>query len=148
MTRIVRWNPWQEVDTIRREFARMADQMARDGGSASYEQTYTLPLDAYHTDDAIVVQASLPGVSPDDISINIEDGVLTIRGEYTFGSSDENVNYVLRERRGGKFARSLRLNVPVNVEDAEAVFEHGELTLTLPKAPEAKPLTIPVKAAH
>jgi HSP20 family protein len=141
MTRIVRWNPWHEM-------IRNAERMARDGGYVERERVLPLAVDAYTTDDDIVLTASVPGVAAEDIDINLEDDILTIRGEFNHVREDEDTNYVLRERRSGKFARSLRLTVPVEVENAEAVFNNGILTLTLPKAPEAKPQTITVKTAN
>lgn len=136
MTMTVRRNPW----TIFDRYNNLAEEMTREGGSRNYR----LALDAYTTDDAIVITASVPGVAPEDIHINLEDDVLTIEGE--FKSSVEDVTYLMRERASeGRFQRSLRLNVPVEIENIEATFDNGILTLNVPKAPEAKPLTIPVK---
>ena len=132
MTVMVRRNPW-------RTMARYAET-DRDGGSSAIR----LPIDVYVNDDEFVLTASVPGLNPDDIHINLEDDVLTIEGE--FARNVEDVDYLVRERASeGRFQRSLRINVEVLVEDIAATFDNGILTLTLPKAPEAKPLTIPVK---
>ena len=132
MTVMVRRNPW-------RTMARYA-QSDLEGGSS----TYRLPIDVYDNSDAFVLTASVPGLNPEDIHINLEDDVLTIEGE--FSHNVEDVNYVIRERASeGRFHRSVRINVPVMVEDIAATFDNGVLTLTVPKAPEAKPMTIPVK---
>ena len=135
MAVMVRRNPW-------RTMARYAEtnQTDLDGGS----NTYRLPIDVYDNEDAFVLTASVPGLNPDDIHINLEDDVLTIEGE--FARNVEDVDYLVRERASeGRFQRSLRINVEVLVEDIAATFDNGILTLTVPKAPEAKPLTIPVK---
>jgi HSP20 family protein len=97
----------------------------------------------YTTPEEIVISASLPGLTPDEVDIAIEGDTLTIRGE--LHQPLENVNYLFHERVHGTFLRTLTLNVPVEAENAEAVFENGVLTLTLPKAEETKPKVIKVK---
>jgi HSP20 family protein len=110
----------------------------------SRERKRRLPLDVYTTPEEIVISASLPGLTPDDVDISIEGDTLTIRGELQ--QPLENVNYLFQERVHGEFSRTLTLNVPVEAEDAEAVFENGVLILTLPKAEETKPKVIKVKS--
>jgi HSP20 family protein len=107
------------------------------------EQRLRLPLDVYATPEEIVIMSSLPGLTPDEVDITIDGDRLTIRGELR--PPLENVDYLFQERAYGPFSRSLTLNVPVNTDQAEAVFENGVLTLTLPKAEESKPKTIEVK---
>jgi HSP20 family protein len=85
----------------------------------------------------------MPGLTPDEVDISIDGDRLTIRGELR--PPLENVDYLFQERGYGPFSRTLTLNVPVNTNQAEAVFENGVLTLTLPKAEESKPRTIEVK---
>lgn len=139
MAMMIRRNPWHAAAHYNRELAR---QMAENGGT----RTYRLPVDVYETEDNIVISATVPGLNPEDIHINLEDDVLTIEGEFV-GKQDD-VKYLIRERASeGRFYRSLRLNVAVEVEKIEAVFNNGVLNLTVPKAPEAKPMTIPVKVA-
>jgi HSP20 family protein len=102
-----------------------------------------LPLDVFTTPEEIVIVASLPGLTPDEVNIVINGDRLTIRGELR--PPLENVDYLFQERAYGPFSRTLTLNVPVNTEQAEAAFENGVLTLTLPKAEESKRKTIEVK---
>jgi len=108
------------------------------------ERTDLLAVDAYATGDELVVKASVPGVDPESVEITIEGETLTIKGR-TEGPL-ENVDYVIQERRFGPFMRTLTLNVPVKAEDAEAVFDKGVLTLTIPKAEEVRPKVIQVKS--
>jgi HSP20 family protein len=112
-----------------------------DRGTA--EQLYQLPLDVYTTPEEIVVSASLPGLAPDEVDISVDDNVLTISANIQ--APLENVDYVFQERPYGTFTRKLTLNVPVEADKAEAIFENGVLTLTLPKAEEVKPKVIKVK---
>jgi HSP20 family protein len=102
-----------------------------------------LPLDVYATPEEIVIIASLPGLTADEVDITIDGDRLTIRGELR--PPLENVDYLFQERAYGPFSRTLTLNVPVNTDEAEAVFENGVLRLALPKAEETRPKTIEVK---
>ncbi len=86
--------------------------------------------------------AAVPGVDPENVEITFEGDVLTIRGE--FPGALENVDYIMRERRQGRFSRTLSFNVPVNADAIEATFEHGVLTIVAPKAETIKPKTIKV----
>jgi HSP20 family protein len=106
------------------------------------DRVHLLPLDVYSTADEFVIQASVPGLNPDDVEITIEGESLTIKGERC--APLENVDYYIQERRYGAFSRTLTLNVPVQADEAEAVFEKGVLTLTIPKAEEVRPKVIRV----
>lgn len=138
---ITRWSPAREVLTMR----DMMNKLFDDVYSYSSEQSRTarLPIDVYSTDNEIIVVASLPGVKPDEVDITIEGDTVTMSGEIK--SALENVNYLISERFTGHFTRSLQLNVPVDVENVEASFENGVLTLSLPKAEEVRPKVIKVK---
>jgi HSP20 family protein len=103
-----------------------------------------LPLDAYATEHEIVVQAAFPGIAPENVQVTVDQDTLTLSAELP--GRLENVEYAVAERPHGKFSRQLSLNVAVDVEKAEAVFENGLLTLTLPKAETARPKTIAVTA--
>jgi len=105
----------------------------------------TLAVDMYDAGDAIVVKTAVPGVKPEDLDISITGDTLTIKGEAREESEVKAENYIRRERRMGSFCRSLALPTQVNADKAEATFEHGVLTLTIPKAEEVKPKVIKVK---
>ncbi|MEZ4670750.1 MAG: Hsp20/alpha crystallin family protein [Anaerolineae bacterium] len=147
MTTIVRWNPFREVAAMQREMDRLFDQNWRTVRPAN--STHALALDAYETDNAYVVFTALPGVNPEDISVSIEDNVLTISGETAQPAFEEkdNARGLLLERNYGKFSRSIRVGAPVDSDKVEAAYENGVLKLTLPKTPEAQPRLIPVKAS-
>lgn len=102
-----------------------------------------LPLDVLSTDEALIISANVPGLSPDDIDITIEGDMLTIRGELK-ETVQEKGNWVMQERYHGPFRRILTLNVPIQAEKAEAAFKDGVLTLTLPKADKVRPKVIRV----
>ncbi len=105
-----------------------------------------VPVDVYETDEDVVVKASLPGVTPEEVEISVSDNTLTIQAETKQEEEKKEPHYYRHERRYGSFRRSLRLPVEVDVEKAEAVFEQGVLNLRLPKVAEVRPKTIEVKA--
>lgn len=147
---IVRWNPWREAVTLREAMDQLFEESfvrpgpRRSQGEGLRERAYRLPLDVYTTPEEIIVVASLPGLTSDEVDIAIEGDTLTIRGELR--PPLENVEYLFQERGYGAVSRTLTLNVPVEADKAEAVFENGLLTLTLPKAEETKPKVIKVKS--
>jgi HSP20 family protein len=103
-----------------------------------------LPVDAYTTDDELVFTAAVPGVNPDDVEITFEGDVLSIKGEIPAPLG--NVDYVTQERPYGAFQRTINIGIPVEQSKIAASVERGQLVITLPKAQEAKPKTIPVTA--
>ncbi|MGQ9683986.1 MAG: Hsp20/alpha crystallin family protein [Anaerolineae bacterium] len=141
---ISRWEPAGSFITLRDAMDRLFEDSFVRAVRPSGERANTLPIDAYVTDQELVVMASLPGVDPANVSITIEGDMLTIKGEVK--PPLENVNYVFQERRFGPFYRQLQINVPVQADKAEASFDKGVLTLTIPKAEEVKPRQIKVKA--
>jgi HSP20 family protein len=100
----------------------------------------------YQTDNDVVVKAALPGFKADDVQINVTGEVLTIRGEMKYEEEQKEKAWHIREHRWGSFERSIALPTDVVSEKAQADFDNGILTITLPKAEEVKPKTITVKA--
>lgn len=144
---IIRWQPFRDMMTLREAMDRLfEDSFVQTGSraSSSVDLGGRLPIDVYTTDEELVVTAAVPGMDPEAVEITLEGDTLSIRGEIV--APLENVRYIVQERPYGKFHRTLRLNIAVQVEKAEATFERGILTLTIPKQEEAKPRTIRVKA--
>jgi HSP20 family protein len=147
MTNMTRWEPGREFVTLREAMNRLFEDSFVGGAAAAQrdgQRELRLPIEAYSTDAEIIVRAAVPGLKPDDVEITIEGDTVTIRGE--FPQPMENVNYIFYERPWGRFSRTLQLNVPVDADKAEAAFENGMLTLTLPKAEAVRPKVIPIKA--
>ena len=101
-------------------------------------------LNVYEEGDQLTVEAQLPGVKPDDLDINLEQGVLTISGQTATEEERKDRNYFVREHRTGRFSRSLRLPATYNTENCSASFEHGVLRLVFPKSEAAKPRRIQI----
>ena len=105
-----------------------------------------LPLDISESENEFVVKVSLPGIRPEDVQIMVHGDMLTIRGEIKAEEEKKDEHFHLRERRYGQFQRTVRLSAPIRSDQAQANFENGVLTLTLPKAEEAKPKQIKIGA--
>ncbi|MFW6082611.1 MAG: Hsp20/alpha crystallin family protein [Chloroflexota bacterium] len=143
---ITRGTPWRDMRTLRDAMDELFEESfvrPRERQIERPERRWRLPLDVYTTPEEIAIVASLPGLTADEVDITIDGDRLTIRGELR--PPLENVDYLFQERAYGPFSRTLTLNVPVNADEAEATFENGVLTLTLPKAEESRPKTIEVK---
>jgi HSP20 family protein len=148
MANLVRWDPFGDLVSLRDAVDRLFEESyvrPRAGWLAS-GSTDALAVDIYETDDAVVVKSAIPGVKPEDIDISITNDLLSIKGETKIEEEIKEGNYIRRERRYGSFQRSLAIPKPVVADKAEAEFENGVLTLTLPKAEEVKPKAITVKA--
>jgi HSP20 family protein len=134
--------------TLREAMDRLFDEAftrpsfsIRDGGS-----TWSSPaIDMYQTDNDVVVKAALPGFTADQVKINVTDNILTVKGELKHEEEEKNKSWHIREHRWGTFERSVMLPTGVNANRAQADFENGILTITLPKSEEAKPKTITIK---
>ena len=165
-----RWDPFSEALSLRDAMNRLFEQSVwqPQSGGQRFEGGFAPALDVQETPDEFIVEASLPGVDPNDVEIDLEQGVVTIRGEIdderrqqrqsenrsaahngnggqTQAEGKRQGQYHMRERRSGRFLRSITLPASVNADRAEAHFEHGVLTLRIPKAEETKPRRIQIQ---
>jgi HSP20 family protein len=101
----------------------------------------SLDINVREEEDAYILSALVPGLTPDDLNIQVLEDVLRIQGEYR---ADEN-DYLVRELPNGSFTRTLRLRSVIDADKVEAKIANGILTLTLPKAESARPKKISIK---
>ena len=148
MANIIRWEPFGEIVHLRHAMDSLFDEsFPGPWRVVGWENGESLsPLDVYETDDELVVKAVLPGVKPEDVDVSITGDTLSIKGEFKAEEETKKRSYYRQERRYGSFHRAITLPTEVETDKAEAVFEHGVLTLTMPKAEAVKPRTIQVKA--
>ena len=132
-----RWDPFADARRVDDLVSRFFGGAARGGGVPSAAR-WDFPMDVIREGDDLIVRASLPGVSPDEIGVTIEDGLLTIEGESAGESEKREGEYLLRERRSGRFRRALRLPGSVDADKASPRYENGVLTISLPKREEKK----------
>ena len=145
----VRWDPFNEVNSIRTALDRFFDpafaRIPSPFRNGSEELgTSSLGLDIYETNEELVVKAAIPGVDPKDVDISVEEDVLTIRGSYETRDDVSEDHYHRRELRSGNFLRSLRLPPTVEPANATATFENGLLKLSMPKKQEARARSIKI----
>ena len=143
------WEPLREIRELERTMDRLFEDVFgpwyRPFADSGRVGSRYVPVDIYTTDENVVVIAALPGVHPDDVEVTFEGNTITIKGEFP-QPEEPNMNWHLQERYYGPFERTIRLHIPVNMDKAEATFEHGLLRLVLPKAEEIRPRKIKVKA--
>ena len=108
----------------------------------------SLPLDVSETDQAFVVEGSLPGFTPNDVDITLLGDTLRIHAARTSSESSTDRHWLLRERRAAAMERTIELPARVNADQAEARFENGVLILTLPKTDPVAPRRITVSGAN
>ena len=145
---IMRREPFSELVSLRQAMDRLFDDsFVRPSRMLAAFGEATIPaMDVYQTPNEFVVKASLPGTKPDDVDIDITGDTLTIKGETKAEQEIKKEDYLYQERRYGSFSRSLVLPSGLQADKTEATMENGILTLTIPKAEEAKPKAIKVKA--
>ena len=141
------WEPMREMQTMRSMMDRFFNEpfFATPELWRQREENFPVPLDVIEEEGEYIVKASMPGVNPDETEITLTDNVLTIKGESKGESETKESNYHVRERHFGSFVRHVTLPMSVKSDEVEAIFEHGVLTLHLPKTEAAKPKKITVK---
>jgi len=133
---------------MQREVGRVFDSLFTDIDGDGNIVTQWIPrADVSERGDAYVIKAELPGVSKDDVKITLDENVLTVKGEKKQEKEEKDRNYHRVERSYGSFERSFRLPTSVKSDKIDAMYKDGVLTITLPKAEEAKPKEIEVKVS-
>ena len=143
---MTRWN--QTPNWLNRDpFFRLVDSFFNQDLAPSEEvsnRTWMPPVDIQETEEAYRLVAELPGLTKDDINITLENNVLRLTGERKFQKDVNKESYHRVERIYGTFARAFTLPTLVSSDKVEARFENGLLTLTIPKAEQAKPRKISI----
>ncbi len=151
---IVRWEPLRELGTLQSEMNRLFNTvfdgpgMAGNGVSGGTMRRWMPPMDLLEAGDDFVLRADLPGMSEEDVSIELEDSTLTISGERKAEHQAEGEGYYRVERSTGSFSRSLTLPKGVDAEAVTARFDRGVLEVRIPKPAERKPRRIHIGAAE
>lgn len=129
------------------EMTRLQDQLFRlNNAPAPSEFAFRPTVDIFEDEASIQLKADLAGVKPDDVHIEVENNVLTVRGERKMEHEEKKKGYHRVERAYGSFSRSFALPDTVDSEKIDAAFDSGVLNLTLPKRPAAQKKQIKVKA--
>lgn len=137
-------NPWPAPWDSNDDFGRLWQEFNQRFGMSESAQ-FQASLDVHETPEAYVIEADMPGLSRDDVNIEVVGDVVTIKGERKFEQKAEEENYHRVERRFGSFSRSLSIPGGFDADKVDANFENGVLKVTLPKPDEHKPRKIQVQ---
>jgi len=143
---LVRWQPLQSVQTFQDEMAQLMRD-AFDGAEAGYARPFVPPVDIIEQGDTLLLVADLPGFRNEDIDVSVENRTLTLSGERKPNPAHQEAASFRSERSFGRFSRVFALPATVDVAKIGAEVRDGILTVTLPKAEEAKPRKIEVRIA-
>ncbi len=143
---IIRWDPFRDLVTLREKMNRLFEEAysARGEERDLVSSSWTPSVDIYETENALFLNAEVPGIKNDDIEIKIEDNTLTLKGERKFEKETKEENYHRVERAYGSFYRSFSLPAYIDQNKIEAEHENGVLKITMPKKLEAKPRQVKV----
>jgi HSP20 family protein len=146
---LIRWEPIGELNTIQNEMNRLFntffDQSGTAGrGSGDTSRRWIPAMDLVETGDHYVLRADLPGLSDEDVHIELQDNVLTISGERSTKHEAQQEGYYRLERAFGGFSRSLTLPEGVNPDAVQAHFDRGVLEVRIPKPEQKKPRQVQI----
>jgi HSP20 family protein len=149
MSNLVRWDPFTEmtslsgaVDWMFRELFQPATA-SQNGGRRSLP-TFQLPVDVTEDEGGYRIQASLPGFTPEQVEVTVNDGILTIDGKLAEEKTEESGKYLRREIYRGNFRRQMTLPADVRAEEVKADFADGVLTVTVPRVPKPEPVKVAI----
>lgn len=142
---LIRWEPARELNSLQSEMNRLFntffDVPPANGASV---RRWAPAMDLVETEDHFILRADLPGLTEGDVSIELEDNVLTLSGERSSEDEERREGYYRVERATGTFSRSLTLPEGVEPDGVEASFEHGVLEIRVPKPEERKPRKVSI----
>ena len=143
---VIRWEPARELQSIQQEMNRLFGTFFDNpqAGTGAVARRWVPAMDLVEEGDRFVLRADLPGVSPDDVHVELDDDVLTISGERSSEHEERREGYRRIERSSGSFSRSLTLPEGIEPDSIDAHFENGVLELRVPKPEQRKPRRVAI----
>jgi HSP20 family protein len=144
---LAKWDPFKEVTTLQERINRLFEDAfprTREREEDLSPGIWRPAVDIYEGETAVVLKAELPGIKKGDVSVEVKDNVLTIKGERKAESEIKEEKYYRRERTYGSFSRSFNLQYTVKPDKIKARFKDGVLVIEVPKPEEEKPKQINV----
>ena len=143
---ITRWDPFRDVLALQNRLNSVFQDYNRGNESDSLATTaFVPPVDVYEDEHKIVLKLEVPGMKESDLDIQLENNLLTVRGERKFEKEEKEENFHRIERRYGSFYRSFTIPNTVNPENVKASYDAGVLSIQLEKRAEARPKQIKVQ---
>jgi HSP20 family protein len=145
---LVKWDPFRDVETLQNRINRMFEDSfgrTRDPDDEMSLCAWRPPVDIYETENGIVLAAELPGVAKENVSVEVKDNILTLKGERTANPNIKEKKFFRQERCYGTFQRSFTLQQNIQPNLIKATFKDGVLEIEIPKPEEEQPKQITVK---
>jgi HSP20 family protein len=139
-----RFDPFHDLRNMEETMNRLWRGIGEAATAREGLENWNIAIDVVQKPEEIVVNASLPGVKPEDIDVTIEDNVLTLKAARQAEHREEDARYLVQERSYGRYYRALRLPDTVDVNKVKSAYDNGVLSISLPKAEEKKPKQIKV----
>jgi HSP20 family protein len=144
MATLVRWDPFREIAALQNDMSRFLGAFREGGNGTTQDRTWVPALDVWETENEVVYSFDLPGIPEEKISVEFENGALTVSAERERSSDVKQDGFYRYERRVGSFARSISLPEGVTEEGIKASFADGVLEVRVRKPEEAKPRRIEI----
>ncbi len=143
---VTKWDPFRDLNMLQDRMNRLFDDAGRGWRSDEpiSTTTWSPAIDIFETEGEIVVKAELPGLERKDITVHLENNVLTLRGERRFEKEAKEENYHRIERSYGGFSRAFSIPMTVDEQSINADYKDGILNIRLPKKEQAKPKQIKI----
>jgi len=133
---VIRWQPFQEIESLRRQMDQVFEQLA--GSDRPTSPTWKPAVELQEREDSLVLRAEIPGIEAKDLDVRVTREAVAITGEHRYERKAEEAGFFQSEFRYGKFQRVISLPVAIENDRVNAEFKNGILTLTLPKVTEAR----------
>ncbi len=143
---LIRWQPFQEMETIRHQMDKMFDEIAGLNREMT-TKTWSPAVELEDTNDNLILRAEVPGLEGKDLDIQVAREAVSIAGETRYENKSEERGYLRSEFRYGKFQRTIPLPTAIKNDQVKAEFKNGILILTMPKAEEAKNKVVKINLA-
>jgi HSP20 family protein len=144
---LIRWDPARELTSLQSDMNRLFNAFfdaPTGAGNGATLRRWVPAMDLVETEEHFVLRADLPGLTEEDVKVELEDNVLTVSGERKAEHEDRREGYYRVERASGQFARSLTLPEGVEADAVEASFDKGVLEVRIPKPEERKPRRVSI----
>ena len=150
MAYLTRYDPFREAVSLRDAMDRLFQESVVRPSTGLGRSGSWIPMDVEETADAYTMRVSIPGWTPEDVSVTVQEATVTVAGQHGASQqprNEEGTTYHVRERSFASFSRTFSFPMPIDADRAKATYENGELVLTLPKAESAKPRQIKIGGA-
>jgi len=153
MSSIMRWDPFEEVGTLRRAVDRLFDDVmlvgrpARTAPNGLPAAAWEPAVEMFETGDEVVVRAEMPNVDPANVDVTVTNDAITIKGTVRQEEDKKDRSYYRRELRYGAYVRTLPLPAEVKGNESKATYKDGVLEVKIPKSERAKPASVKVQVA-